>query len=137
MMQYKPPPNQPAYYEQVWTLVRQVPHGKVVTYGQIAQMIPLPAGMDPQEYKAYGPRWVGDAMAACPTDVPWQRVINAQGACSTGRLVLPADKQQRMLESEGVIFSDKGRCDLSVYRWEPEEFSRAAEDDEQPTLFSK
>lgn len=34
------PPNQQAFYEHVWTLVRQVPRGKVVTYGQVAQMLP-------------------------------------------------------------------------------------------------
>ena len=103
-MQYKPPPNQPAYYEQVWTLVRQVTQGKVVTYGQIAQMIPLPAGMDPQEYKAFGPRWVGDAMAACPTDVPWQRVINAQGKISLRADSAGNAMQRRLLEEEGVQF---------------------------------
>ena len=71
-MQYTSPPNPQDYYEQVWHLVRQVPYGKVVTYGQIAQMIPPPEGLDPQEYKAFGSRWVGGAMAACPADVPWQ-----------------------------------------------------------------
>ena len=43
-MQYSSPPNQQAYYEQVWNLVRQVPPGKVATYGQIALMIPPPDG---------------------------------------------------------------------------------------------
>jgi alkylated DNA nucleotide flippase Atl1 len=76
------PPNHQAFYEQVWSLVRQVPRGQVVTYGQIAQMLPPPAEMDPQTYKAFGSRWVGSAMAACPDDVPWQRVINAQGKIS-------------------------------------------------------
>lgn len=113
-MQYKPPPNQPAYYEQVWTLVRQVPQGKVVTYGQIAQMIPLPAGMDPQEYKAFGPRWVGDAMAACPTDVPWQRVINAQGKISDR----PGSQTQRhRLEQEGIVFVND-KVNLKLYQWQ-------------------
>ncbi len=114
MMQYKPPPNQPAYYEQVWTLVRQVPHGKVVTYGQIAQMIPLPAGMDPQEYKAFGPRWVGDAMAACPTDVPWQRVINAQGKISERS---GSQTQRHRLEQEGIVFVND-KVNLKLYQWQ-------------------
>ena len=59
------PPNQQAFYEQVWSLVRQVPRGKVVTYGQIAQMLPPPEEMDLQTYQALSPRWVGSAMAAC------------------------------------------------------------------------
>ena len=69
-MQTKSPPDPKSYYAQVWTLVRQVPHGKVITYGQIAQMIEPPTGIEPQDYKAFGARWVGDAMAACPADVP-------------------------------------------------------------------
>ncbi|MEO6393321.1 MAG: MGMT family protein, partial [Pyrinomonadaceae bacterium] len=121
-------PDSPAYRERVYAIVRRIPAGQVMTYGQLA--IGLGQG--------YTPRTVGYVMhAAEDENVPWQRVINAQGACSTGRLVLPADKQQRILESEGVIFNYKGRCDLSVYRWEPEEFARAAEDDEHPTLFSR
>lgn len=57
------PPDQAAYYEQVWHLARQIPQGKVATYGQIAQMLPSPAGVEPETYKASGPRWVGSALA--------------------------------------------------------------------------
>ncbi len=113
-MPYPFPPNQPAYYAQVWDLARQVPHGKVVTYGQIAQLIPLPAGVEPQEYKAFGPRWVGDAMATCPADVPWQRVINAQGKISER---LGAQRQQRLLEEEGIVFVND-KVDLMRYQWQ-------------------
>ncbi len=112
-MHYPSPPNQQAYYEQVWQLARQVPYGKVVTYGQIAQLQPPPAGVEPQEYKAFSPRWVGDAMAACPPDVPWQRVINAQGRIS----VRPgAQRQRQLLEDEGVVFVND-RVDLKRYQW--------------------
>ena len=81
-MRFSSPPNQQAYYEQVWQLVRQIPRGKVASYGQIALMIPPPAGVEFDSYKAFSPRWVGGAMAACPDDVPWQRVINSQGKIS-------------------------------------------------------
>jgi methylated-DNA-protein-cysteine methyltransferase-like protein len=67
---------------------------------------------------------------------PWQRVINAQGACSTGRVILPPDKQQRMLEAEGVVFDARGRCDLGRYRWTPEEFADGRNSDEQGSLFA-
>ncbi|MGD8857404.1 MAG: MGMT family protein, partial [Chloroflexota bacterium] len=90
-MPYASPPNQQAYHEQVWNLVRHVPRGRVITYGQIAQMLAPPVGVEPQEYKALGPRWVGGAMAACPDDVPWQRVINSQGKISER----PSAKEQR------------------------------------------
>lgn len=81
-----------------------------MTYGQIAAILG----------KGYTARTVGHAMKLCDTDnVPWQRVINSRGACSTGRLTVPLDLQQRMLESEGVIFSPKGICDLESYLWDP------------------
>lgn len=112
-MNYTSPPNQQVYYEEVWQLVRQVPPGRVATYGQIAQMIPLPAGVDPQEYKAFGPRWVGEAMAACPDDVPWQRVINSQGKISERP---GAQRQRQLLEEEGILFV-KDKVDLNVHQW--------------------
>ena len=57
------PPNQQAFYEQVWSLVRQAPRGKVVTYGQIAQLLPPPAEVEFQTYTALSPRWVGSAQS--------------------------------------------------------------------------
>jgi methylated-DNA-protein-cysteine methyltransferase related protein len=99
-----------AYREKIYRLVRSIPKGKVMTYGQIAVIIG----------KGYTARTVGHAMKVCDTDtVPWQRVINSRGACSTGRLTLPVNLQQQMLEAEGVIFSSQGRCDLNFYLWEP------------------
>lgn len=71
-MSDKSPPNQQVLYEQVWSLVRQVPRSKVATYGQIAHLIPPPAEMDLDTYQALSPCWVGSAMAACPPDEPWQ-----------------------------------------------------------------
>ena len=114
-MRYSSPPNQQAYYEQVWNLVRQIPSGKVASYGQIALMIPPPMGVDFDSYKAFSPRWVGGAMAACPDDVPWQRVINSQGKISPR----PggAEKQRELLEQEGVIFDAKDRVDFKKYGW--------------------
>ena len=44
----------------------------MVTYGQVAYLLPPPAEMEFQTYTALSPRWVGSAMAACPDDVPWQ-----------------------------------------------------------------
>lgn len=109
------------YRERVFEIVRQIPSGRVMTYGQIAEILG----------DNYTPRTVGYVMNAATEDVPWQRVINAQGACSTGHIILPVNLQQQMLESEGVIFNEKGRCDLKRYRWQTE----SAEDEKQPTLF--
>ncbi len=118
------PVNDQKYRERVYEIVREIPAGRVMTYGQIAGM--LGAG--------YTARTVGFVMHAADTEnVPWQRVINSQGACSTGKMLLPVNIQQKILEDEGVKFDEKGRCDLNIYRWFPEGFEQ--EDDEQPSLF--
>ncbi|HMD80847.1 MAG TPA: MGMT family protein [Anaerolineales bacterium] len=131
LMRYTSPPNQQAYYEQVWNLVRQIPSGKVASYGQIALMIPPPMGVDFDSYKAFSPRWVGGAMAACPDDVPWQRVINSQGKISERA---GAEKQRQLLEQEGVEFDAKDRVDLKEYGWKgPDEEDQV--EPQQPNLF--
>lgn len=114
MVRFTSPPNQQAFYEQVWELVRQVPEGRVTTYGQIAKMLPPPPGVDLEAYRAFGPRWVGGAMANCPHDVPWQRVINARGEISQRP---GAQRQKELLMNEGIVFNDQGRVDLGVYGW--------------------
>jgi len=113
VMQFINPPNQKAYYEQVWNLVRKIPPGKVASYGQIALMLPVPNGVEFETYKALGPRWVGGAMAACPDDVPWQRVINSQGKISERP---GAERQRQLLEEEGVVFI-KDKVDFKKYGW--------------------
>lgn len=106
-----------------------IPRGKVATYGQIAKMIPPPNGVELEAYAAFGPRWVGGAMANCPDDVPWQRVINSQGKISVRPGV---EKQRQLLEQEGVQFDAKGRVDLKKYGWS----GRSGEEiPEQPSLF--
>ncbi|MBA3600890.1 MAG: MGMT family protein [Acidobacteria bacterium] len=118
------PVNDRKYRQRVYAIVSEIPVGRVMTYGQIAEMLG----------EGYTPRTVGFVMHASDTkEIPWQRVINSQGACSTGRMTVPINLQQKMLEDEGVKFNEKGRCDLNLYRWSPEGFEQ--EDDEQPSLF--
>jgi methylated-DNA-protein-cysteine methyltransferase-like protein len=113
MPQFTSPPDPEAFNLRVWELVRKVPRGKVATYGQIALMLTPPAEVDHESYRAFGPRWVGGAMAACPDDVPWQRVINSQGKISER----PGAKKQRLLlEEEGIVFV-KDKVDLKKYSW--------------------
>ena len=118
------PANEKKYRERVYEIVREIPVGKVMTYGQIAEILGV----------GYTPRTVGYVMHAADTEnIPWQRVINSQGACSTGKMTMPVNLQQKMLEDEGVKFDAKGRCDLKIYLWSPEGFEE--KEDEQPTLF--
>ena len=114
MPSFSSPPNPQAYYEQVWSIVRQIPYGKGAAYGQIAKMIPPPNGVEIESYAAFAPRWVGGAMANCPDDVPWQRVINSQGKVSERA---GAERQRLLLEEEGVVFDAKDRIDLKKYGW--------------------
>ena len=100
------------FYEQVYELVRQVPSGQVVTYGQVAALLGSPQSA----------RAVGYALRYLPrgTNVPWQRVINHKGEISPR---FPAESpliQRALLEHEGVVFDDNGRVDLKRYRWNAE-----------------
>jgi methylated-DNA-protein-cysteine methyltransferase-like protein len=97
------------YRERVFRIVRAIPRGRVMTYGQIAELLG----------EGYTPRTVGFVMHSSNDKTPWHRVINAQGGCSTRGVVLPHDKQQRMLENEGVNFNERGRCQLQEYLWIP------------------
>jgi methylated-DNA-protein-cysteine methyltransferase-like protein len=106
-----PEPTDHDYRERVFRIVRSIPRGRVMTYGQIAEILG----------EGYTPRTVGFVMHSSNDKTPWHRVINAQGGCSTRGLVLPHDKQQRMLEAEGVRFNERGRCQLQEFLWIPKE----------------
>jgi methylated-DNA-protein-cysteine methyltransferase-like protein len=109
-----------ALFPRIYDLVRQVPRGKITTYGDVSQLVGQ--GCDA--------RVVGYAMAACPDDVPWQRVINAQGKISLKGEA--AQKQRMRLEAEGIVFDARGKIDLDRFRWSGPggEFAPA-----QPSLF--
>jgi methylated-DNA-protein-cysteine methyltransferase-like protein len=100
-------------FEEIYRIVLRIPRGRVMTYGQIARL------MDDR----YSPRLVGWAMHATPQDgrdIPWHRVINSKGGISTGRIIIAEPQLQRyLLEAEGVVFDERGHCDLSVYQWSP------------------
>lgn len=95
-------------YERIYSVIRQIPAGKVATYGQIAEIV--------GECSA---RQVGYALAALQpgADVPWQRVINRQGKISLRNDGGESLQQRQLLESEGVHFEINGRVDLEKYGW--------------------
>jgi len=100
-----------SFYEAVYRLVRLIPRGRIMTYGQIATILGCPRAA----------RAVGYAMRASGRrdDVPWQRVINGRGRISARSEVERPILQRMLLEAEGVHFDDSDACDLSAYVWEP------------------
>jgi methylated-DNA-protein-cysteine methyltransferase-like protein len=101
-----------SYPRRVYALVRQVPPGRVITYGSIARLLG-----DPRHA-----RQVGWAMAAAPSSgepLPAHRVINARGELSGGAAFGGYSIQRGRLEAEGVQFLPDGRVDLDVYLWMP------------------
>jgi len=114
------PDAPPEFQARVHEIVRAIPPGRVMTYGGIASLIPPPPGEDWDSYARVRARWVGYAMAACPDDLPWQRVVNAQGKISP-RPGRGPHEQRLLLEREGIEFDEKERLDLSRYAWSPPE----------------
>jgi len=102
----------PSFFDQVYAVVRQIPPGKVTSYGQVAALLGHPRAA----------RTVGWALAALreqeEPDVPWQRVINAQGRVSIRNLEHAPEEQQMLLEAEGVEFSAQGKVDWQRYGWD-------------------
>ncbi len=96
-------------YERIYETVKQIPPGAVATYGQVAKRAGIPRGA----------RQVGYALAALGRgvprpDVPWHRVVNAQGESSIG------GEQIDRLRAEGIEFDAQGRIDLARFGWTPE-----------------
>jgi methylated-DNA-protein-cysteine methyltransferase related protein len=98
-------------YQRIYALIRQVPAGKVTTYGQVARLV-----------GGCTPRMVGYALAALRAskegpEVPWQRVINSQGKISPHGDGFGSAIQRQLLEDEGIAFSIDGVVDFDTYGW--------------------
>jgi methylated-DNA-protein-cysteine methyltransferase-like protein len=103
------PPARASFFAQVWALVRRVPRGRVVTYGQVAALLGTPRAA----------RAVGWALRALPSardrDVPWHRVLGSSGRISLRDGAGPSEQRQR-LQAEGVRFVGE-RVDLARHLW--------------------
>ena len=102
--------------EAVYAYVQTIPRGRVLSYGEVGQAVGV------------GARAVGWALSFCPPDVPWQRVVGADGylriAKRSPHLKL---RQKQLLEAEGVVFDDKERVERRF-------FLDAAGGDEAPSV---
>ena len=94
-------------FEKIYEVVKNIPEGKVATYGQVALL-------------AGNPRWarvVGYALHVNPEPgiIPCHRVVNREGKVASGFVFGGEDVQRQLLESEGVVFEMDGRIDLEKY----------------------
>ncbi len=101
-----PRPSAASFFSRVYALVRRVPRGRVVTYGQVARALGAPGAA----------RTVGWAMRVSPESVPWHRVINARGEIRL-RPTTGYHEQRARLKAEGVRFNRRGKIDLDKYGW--------------------
>ena len=95
-----------SFFSRVYDVVRKIPSGKCVAYGQIAWMLGTPRAA----------RQVGWAMRCCSDDIPWQRVVKDSGEIAGGG---HAEFRRILLEDEGVAFLPDGRVDMPRCRWLP------------------
>ena len=98
-------------YARIWDTIARIPYGCVASYGQVAEL----AGY------VRRPRLTAQALRQVPIDreIPWFRVINAQGRIAIAAGTAAHREQQRRLQAEGVRFNRSGRVDLARYRWRP------------------
>ena len=101
----------PNTFEKIYEVVKQIPRGKVATYGQVAAM-------------AGNPHWsqvVGYALHVNPdpNTIPCHRVVNRFGECAGSFAFGGKDVQRMLLQGEGVSFIG-GRVDMQKHQWSGE-----------------
>lgn len=96
-----------AVFARVHSWVAKIPRGKVATYGQLSELVD-------GRLSAVGVGW---ALRAGPADLPWHRVVNAQGGLSTDKE--QPGRQRTLLAAEGIRFDSEGRIDLARQQWQP------------------
>lgn len=95
-------------FERIYKVVKQIPKGKVATYGQVA-------------FLAGNPRWarvVGYALHVNPDpeSIPCYRVVNRNGEVSKAFAFGGENMQIQLLQNDGIVFTD-GKVDLNKYGW--------------------
>ena len=124
-----------AFSDRVFAVVKQIPRGKVATYGQIARIIGAPRSA----------RYVGFALRANPnpgtdlSSIPCHRVVFKDGRMATGFAFGGPGIQQAMLQEEGLQFDDEGKVIMSEYLWDghpsdpPQSSSNPSQSSSNPT----
>jgi methylated-DNA-protein-cysteine methyltransferase-like protein len=102
-------PTSNGEFKAIFDYVRSIPVGKVTSYGEVGAAV------------GATPRTVGWAMTACPQDVPWQRVVGADGYLRIARRSPHLKQlQQQLLEAEGVVVNEKGYVERRFF-WHADE----------------
>ena len=103
------------FYARVYAAARQIPKGRVATYGQLALLAGSPRAS----------RVVGSAMAACrDPSVPCHRVVDRFGGTKVAFDDYAPGTQRALLEAEGVGFRPDGTVDLDAFQWTPSDAER-------------
>lgn len=99
-----------SFQQKIWQILALIPEGRVATYGQVAELAGFPKMA----------RAVGRTLSKLPhgTQLPWHRVLNAQGKLSFPLESAPYKEQKNRLEKEGIVFLN-GKIRLADYRWRP------------------
>lgn len=108
------------FTKRVITIIQGIPPGHVMSYGQVAAAAGSPRGA----------RQVVRILHSMSSkyDLPWHRIINAQGSISAPKEAQEkASIQRKLLESEGVRFNITEKVDFSIVRWFPEDFENHLE----------
>lgn len=100
-----------AFTERVYEYVRQIPEGRIMTYGQLAALC--------------GAAWaaweVGQIAHNGPADLPWHRVVNKQGGLARGWPNGGRDAHRALLEAEGIPVSDDYTVNVGALLWNPDQ----------------
>jgi len=98
-------------YRKIWEQAAAIPAGQVASYGQIAKQAGLPRR---------AARMIARAVGAAPKELqlPWHRIVNAQGRIAIPKSSTGYERQQELLRQEGVEIAD-GQLDMERYRWNP------------------
>lgn len=110
-----PPPTSSRLYLRIYEITRRIPVGRVGTYGQVARVAGYPGYARQVGYALFRLLDVHD------TDIPWHRVVNAQGQISRSPMRYGSDDLQKvLLQAEGILFDATDRIDLAQYGWDPD-----------------
>lgn len=98
-----------SFNQRVYDIVKQIPKGKVITYGAVARAIGAPRCS----------RQVGWALHSNPAfgEIPCHRVLFKDGSLTDGFAFGGREAQKQLLQNDGVEVSENGKVDLNIYGW--------------------